>query len=214
MNRRYGWLFIGLGAILAMSTGLLVFYLIRQQELRAIEQARQKVQLAAQRSAATIPIPVAARSLEMEALISSADLVLKEFPVDLVPPTAIPSPQELEHQITIAPIGAGEFFTAHSLASATDALISSQIPSGKALFVFLVLDLLAELTLFAPATMSVPIEVDPKRDPIIATGVTLQNIEVFRVIHPTVTNGSETAPVLLLLLVDPTEAILIKQVRE
>lgn len=45
MNRRYGWLFIGLGAILAISPRLLVFYLIRQQELRAIEQARQEVQL-------------------------------------------------------------------------------------------------------------------------------------------------------------------------
>lgn len=219
MNRRYGWLFIGLGAILAISTGLLVFYLIRQQELRAIEQARQEVQLAAQRSAATIPIPVAARSLEMGALISSTDLVVKEFPVDLVPPTAITSPQELENQITIVPIGAGEFFTARSLASATDAPISSQIPAGKVLFAFPVLDLLAELDIIRPGDrldllLSVPVEVDLGRDPIIATGVTLQNIEVFRVIHPTVTDGSETAPVSLLLLVDPAEAVLIKQVKD
>jgi pilus assembly protein CpaB len=82
VTRRTGWILLSLGLILAIGSGALV-YTILQQQSTALEEQRTA---AAEPVIETVPLPVAARALEPGRPLTAEDVVIKQFPVDLVPP--------------------------------------------------------------------------------------------------------------------------------
>ncbi|MEI8307255.1 MAG: Flp pilus assembly protein CpaB [Chloroflexales bacterium] len=229
MNRRQGWMLVALGVILALGTGVLVFFLLEQQQRSLSAEAQRMAAVQVTPAVATMDLPVAARSLQPGTVIASDDILLKSFPLDLVPVTAITSTARLEKQTLIAPVGQGETFNITKLAGSTGGTVSQQIPTGYVLFVYPVGDLFTQsdiladgdhidmlITLPVPPAPNVTAPNTQGRD---VTAYTLQNIHVFKVLRSnTGSTPSQTAntqpPTALLLALTPEDALLLKRVRD
>lgn len=223
MNSRIGWALVVFGLVLAVGTGGLVFLLLRQQEARAIERARAEAQALAEPVAATMKLPVAARPIAPGAVISGDDILLKDFPLDLVPVAAITETLVLENQIAATAIGQGETISARQLAGQSAAQVSQQAPSGRVVFAYPIADLLTTSDIVRDGDridllITMPISTTDAGGS--ATFFTLQNIEVFRVLREAAppAEGEQAAPAgpptALLLALTPEDAVVIKHVKD
>lgn len=234
MNRRQGWMLVALGVILALGTGVLVFFLLQQQQRNLSVEAQRMAASQVVPAVAMMDLPVAARPLQPGTVITSDDVLLKSFPLDLVPVAAITSTARLENQTIIAPIGQGETFNISKLASSSGGTISQQIPVGRVLFAYPVGDLFTQSNILADGdridvliTLAVPVisstgtlatntAATQGRD---VTAYTLQNVTVFKVLRSNAdTPRSQTAnaqqPTALLLSLTPEDALLLKRLRD
>lgn len=217
MNKQRGWILLSLGLVLALGTGIAVFFLLRQQQAAAMEEARA---LAAQQAApvATLQLPVAARPLTPGTLLSAEDFQLKEFPVDLVPVAAITSSVTLESAVLAEPVGQGETFSVRQLAGENAERVSRQLPAGRVLYAYPVADLLNQINIVEPGDRIDLLITLPVASPDGATGgpvtaFTLQNIEVFDIMRPGPVE-EENPPIALLLSISPDDVVLLKHVKD
>ena len=139
MSRRKGWLFFVLGLVLALGAGALVFVVLTQ--------AQEQVPTAAPPPPPSMKLPVAARPLEPGVTIGTSDYVLKDFPLDLVPLSAITQTSQLDNQFLVSPVGQGETFRKDLFLGSQGQAISQQIPAGKVLFAFPIVDLMGKSNL-------------------------------------------------------------------
>jgi pilus assembly protein CpaB len=220
MNKNRAWIFIALGLLFAIGTGLLIFYTLQQQSAVALQEARAAVEGEAA-TVATLRLPVAARQLEIGSQITPNDYLLKDFPLDLVPITAISSTLELENKTLITTVPQGSTFHTSQFLGAKTAVVSQQIAEGFVVLAFPVADLLSQsdiiedgdaidllLTLDIPAT-------DSEAAPAKSTLITVQNIMVLQVVRETPQQEeTRSTPTALLLRVTPADAVMIKFVKD
>jgi pilus assembly protein CpaB len=219
VSRKHGWILLSLGLILAVGTGAGLFLLLRQQQRTMSEQAIAMAQTAPP-PMITMAIPVAARPLAPGTVLSAEDLLLKEYPLELVPISAITSTVMLESQLIVEPIGQGETISSNKLAGESAARISQQLAVGQMLFAFPIADLLSRSNVINDGDridLLLSLVVGPSEGATDApiTLFTLQNLAVIKVLRPGDSEPAEpAAPVALLLGVTPEEAVLIKHVKD
>lgn len=219
MTKRRGWILITLGLLLAIGAGALVFVVLQQQQQAANERARLLAQES--NSVPMTKIPVAKHALEPGVVLSSADYVLKDFPQDLVPPSALTQTISIDNKVLVQAIGPGEWFRSNLFLGSSGATISQQISQGNVLFAFPIVDLLSQsnliqdgdhIDLFLTLTAT---EEESQAAKIKSTALTMQNIEVMKVLRPPAKDKQEQPPATALLLsLKPEDAVMIKFIKD
>jgi pilus assembly protein CpaB len=215
VGRRKGWMFFALGLILALSAAAMVFVVLQNAE------AKQPV---AAPPPPTAKLPVAARPLEPGMKISSADYIMKDFPLDLVPVSAISETVNLDSQLLVRAVGQGETFRSDQFLGGQGASMSQQIKQGLVLFAFPILDLMSQsdvlkdgdhvdLLITLPAAVATPDAATPDAGKV--TTLSLQNIEVYKVLRTTKKEDQpEGAPTALMCSVTPADAVILKYAKD
>lgn len=219
MKSRRGWAPLALGLVLAIGTGIATFFLLQQQRQAAAAQAEAIV---TQEVApiATMKLPVAARPLTPGTAITPEDVLLKDFPLDLVPVAAITDTIDLEAQVLAEPVGQGETFAVSQLVGEAATRASRKLDAGQVLFAYPINDLLSQsnviedgdrldLLLTLPVLAADGTTIGP------VTTITLQNVAVFKVLRAPGEEETDVGQaVALLLSVAPEEAVLLKHVKD
>lgn len=215
MGKNRAWIFIALGLLLAVGAGALV-YVVLQQQASAPTQSP-----AEQAAVPTLKLPVAARQLEIGARITPSDYLLKDFPLDLVPVSAITDTAKLDNQVVISTITQGGTFQANQFLGAEAAPISDRVAPGNVVLAFPAADLLSSSAVIRDGDrLDLLLTIDPPAatdgaPPQRATLMTVQNIEVLQVLAPPAAEGEPPPkPSALLLSVTPQDAVLIKYVKD
>ena len=146
MSRRKGWMFFALGLVLALSAAAMVFIVLQTAKAQPAEGPPP---------IPTTKLPVAARPLEPGMKLSAADYIMKDFPLDLVPVSAITETVNLDSQLLIRPIGQGETFRSDQFLGGQGSSMSQQIKQGMVLFAFPIVDLMSQSDVGGMATMSI-----------------------------------------------------------
>ncbi len=215
MSRRKGWMFFALGLILALSAAAMVFVFLRDVEAKPPVAAPPPP---------TTKLPVAARPLEPGMKISSADYIMKDFPLDLVPVSAISETVNLDSQLLVRPVGQGETFRSDQFQGGQGASMSQQIKKGMVLFAFPIVDLMSQSDVVKDGDhidllLTLPLKGlrgdDSEKDLGQATALTLQNIEVYKVLRTTKKDDQpEGAPTALMISVTPADAVILKYAKD
>lgn len=224
MSRRRGWTFFVLGLILALTTGTMVFIFLQQQAAAAAEQSRAEA-LRKYAPPPTMKLPVAARPLEPGTTLTSSDYVIKEFPLELVPIAAISETVNLDQKVLVRSIGQGETFHTSQFLGGEGSSVSQQIKKGFVLFAFPIVDLMSQsdvikdgdhVDLYITGKVKELRNDDTEKDLGSATMITLQNIEVFKVLRSTKQQDdkAEGAPQALLISISPADAAILKYAKD
>jgi pilus assembly protein CpaB len=193
----------------------MVYVVLLNQQAQAQEEAAR----IAQEQAAPVPtmkLPVAVRPLEPGTLISAQEYVLKDFPLELVPSTAVSNTEDLENQVLVQPVGQGETFRSSEFLGGNGAAISQQLKQGQVLFAFPVVDLLSQSNLVQDGDhidllLTIQLKGTEGQDGGKATAITLQNIEVFKVLRPQATEeDKQPKATALLFSMKPEDAVMVK----
>jgi pilus assembly protein CpaB len=219
VTRRSGWILFSLGLVLALGSGALVYVLLQQQSTRATEQARAQVIAEVQAQVQTVPLPVAARALDPGRPITTEDIIVKDFPVDLVPTSAVTSSVDLESQVLVRAVGEGELFQRSQLLGENGSTVSQQIRPGFVLFAFPIVDLMGQSNILQDGDrvdlLVTYVQTDPNNpNPSATTALTLQNIEVFKVLRPVDDEGNAGVPTALMCLMSPEDAVMLKFIKD
>lgn len=218
-----------LGLILALGTGVMAFVFLQQQAAIAADNSR-KAALEKYAPPPTLDLPVAARPLDPGTTITKADYVTKAFPLDLVPISAITDTNSLDNKVVVRPIGQGETFHTGQFLGGEGSSLSQQIKKGYVLFAFPIVDLMGQsdiikdgdhVDLYVSAKLQelredgAPVA-EQAKDLGNATALTLQNIEIFKVLRGTKSpdDKSAGAPVALLCSVTSADAVLLKYAKD
>jgi pilus assembly protein CpaB len=208
-------MFFALGLILALSAAAMVFVVLQNAE------AKQPV---AAPPPPTTKLPVAARPLEPGMKISSADYIMKDFPLDLVPVRAISETVNLDSQLLVRAVGQGETFRSDQFLGGQGASMSQQVKNGMVLFAFPIVDLMSQsdvvrdgdhvdLLITLPAAEATPDAATPDAGKV--TTLSLQNIEVYKVLRTAKKEDQpEGAPTALMCSVTPADAVILKYAKD
>jgi pilus assembly protein CpaB len=147
VTRRSGWILLTLGVLLAIGAGALVYVVLQQQSVAAAEQARREVLAQQAPQIPTIKLPVAARALAPGNAVGPDDILLKDFPLDLVPVNALTETTEIENRILARAVGQGDPFQRSMFVGERGESVSQEIPPGYVLFAFPIVDLLGQSNL-------------------------------------------------------------------
>lgn len=223
MTRRSGWILVTLGLVLAIGAGALVYMTLQQQSEVAARTAREQVISQIKEEQQTVPLPVAARALEPGRPLVADDVVVKEFPVDLVPTSAVTSALDLENRVLIRPVGPGETIQRSLLLGESGTALSQQIRQGYVLFAFPIIDLMGQsdliqdgdridllLTTQENVAQGAPEGAVTPR----TSALTLQNIEVFKVLRTVDDEGNQGAATALLCSMRPEDAVMLKYIKD
>jgi pilus assembly protein CpaB len=223
VSRRKGWMFFALGLILALGAGAMVFVVLQQQAAAADKRLYESIQQV-QAQKPTKDLPVAARPLEPGTKISSADYVTKSFPLDLVPLSAITDTAQLDNKLVVRAVGQGETFQTAQLLGGESATMSQQIKQGNVLFAFPIVDLMGQSDVLKDGDhvdllITLPLKEvkgdESEKDLGKATALTLQNIEVFKVLRSAKQDDKqEGAPTALMCSVTPADAVILKYAKD
>jgi pilus assembly protein CpaB len=215
VSRRKGWMFFALGLILALSAAAMVFVVLQNAEAKPVEGPPP---------IPTTKLPVAARPLEPGMKISSSDYILKDFPLDLVPVSAISETVNLDNQLLIRAVGQGETFRSDQFLGGQGASMSQQIKQGMVLFAFPIVDLMSQSDVVRDGDhvdllLTLPLKGlrgdDTEKDLGQATALTLQNIEVYKVLRTAQKEDQpEGAPTALMISVTPADAVILKYAKD
>lgn len=224
MTRRSGWILLTLGLLLAISAGALVYVVLQQQSTAATEQARREVLDQQVAEVPTMKLPVAARPLAPGATIGASDVLLKDFPLDIVPVNAITDTAQIENRILARSVGQGDTFQLSMFVGEEGEALSQALPQGYVLFAFPIVDLLSQSNLIADGdridlflTLSTPPigGAAPDQENIPTTALTLQNIQVLKVLRAEAQEGETKPPaVALLCAMRPEDAIILKHIKD
>jgi pilus assembly protein CpaB len=208
-------LFFALGLILALSAGAMVFIVLQQRPAEV--QAPPPIP--------TTKLPVAARPLDPGMTISSADYIMKEFPLDLVPISAITETAGLDSKLLVRAVGQGETFRTDQFVGGQGATMSQQIKQGFVLFAFPIVDLMSQSDVVKDGDhvdllVTLP-AIQPGADGAAqengkVTALTLQNIEVFKVLRNANQDDQPEggAPAALMCSVSPADAVILKYAKD
>ena len=215
MSRRKGWMFFALGLVLALSAAAMVFVVLQTAKAQPAE---------APPPIPTTKLPVAARPLEAGMKLSSADYILKDFPLELVPVSAITETVNLDSQLLVRPVGQGETFRTDQFLGGQGSSMSQQIKQGMVLFAFPIVDLMSQSDVVRDGDhvdllLTLPLKGmrgdDVEKDLGSATALTLQNIEVYKVLRTTQKEDQpEGAPTALMISVTPADAVILKYAKD
>jgi pilus assembly protein CpaB len=204
-------MFFALGLILALGAGALVFVSLQRP-----------VDAAPAPPIPTAKLPVAARPLEPGKAISSADYIMKDFPLDLVPISAITETAAIEGKQLVRAVGQGETFRSDQFVGGQGATMSQQIKQGFVLFAFPIVDLMSQsdvvkdgdhvdLLITLPAEAADAAAQDASK----VTTLSLQNIEVYKVLRTASQEEQpEGAPTALMCSVSPADAVILKYAKD
>ena len=217
MRRRGGLLTI-LGLILAVATGILIFYLLSQ----ATPAPTDVVVAPTATPLATRPIPVAARELTAGTTISTTDIVERQYPENLVPVGVLTDTQALVGQALIEPLLEGEFFRTTQLRGGQGRPLSEQIEPRKVAMAFTREDLLNQSTVIQEGdaidlmlTLDISQETEEFTREGKSTSYTLQNIRVLRIMRPAPNEANPNPePVAILFEMTPQDAVIAKFVKD
>jgi pilus assembly protein CpaB len=219
MNRK-GWIPLVLGLVLAVGTAVATFVILQQQRQAAAAQAEALVAQQAAAAAPTLKLPVAARPLTPGMTLTEEDVLLKDFPVDLVPVSAITDTISLESQILAEPVGQGETFNYSQFIGETGSRASRKLAAGQVLFAYPINDLLSQSNVIEDGDrldlmVTLPVA-NPDGSTIgPVTAFTLQNVTVFQVLRgPAESEDAVGATVALLLSVSHEQAVVLKHVKD
>lgn len=223
MSRRNGWIFFVLGLALALGTGVIVFLFLQRQAI-AVEQQSRQAALEKYAPPPTLALPVAAHPLAAGATISAADYIMKEFPLDLVPIQAITDTASIDTKLLVQPISQGETFHSAQFLGGQGSALSQQIKKGYVLFAFPIVDLMGQSDILQDGDrvdlyITLPLKAlrndDTESELGKATALTLQNIEVFKIVHSAKQDDAqEGAPTALLCSVTPADAVVLKYAKD
>jgi len=210
-------MFFALGLILALGAAAMVFVVLQNAEAGARDVAPPP-------PIPTTKLPVAARPLEPGMKLSSADYIMKDFPLDLVPVSAISETATLDSQLLVRPVGQGETFRTDQFFGGQGASMSQQIKQGMVLFAFPIVDLMSQSDVVRDGDhvdllLTLPLKglrgEDTEKDLGQATALTLQNIEVYKVLRTAKKEdqpeGTATA---LMCSVTPADAVILKYAKD
>lgn len=216
MPRRRGGILIALGVLLAIASGGLVYYLLRQVPVAAVNVAP---------TATPVPsrsIPVAARVLEAGTTITTTDIITRDYPETLVPVGVITDANALAGQILVERLGEGEFFRPTQLANSAEGPLSQQIPEARVVMAFPVADLLNQSKVINAGdhvdlllTIDVQEGTDTETRVGRSTSYTVQNIRVVKIVRPTPTEDQPNPePTAVLFELTPQDAVIVKFVKD
>jgi pilus assembly protein CpaB len=211
---------LALGFVLAIGAGALVYVTLQQQSEAAARLAREQARAEVQREIQTVPLPVAVRAIEPGRPLTAADFETKDFPIDLVPTSAVTSTADLENRILLRPVGEGETIQRSLLLGESGTALSQQIRPGFVLFAFPIVDLMGQSNLIADGDrIDLLLTVPPTTQPDGTTtarvsALTLQNIEVFKVLRPVDEEGNPGEATALLCSMKPEDAVMLKFIKD
>jgi len=120
----------------------------------------------------------------------------------------------------VQPVGQGETFRGSEFLGGSGAAISQQLKQGEVLFAFPIVDLLSQSNLIQDGDhVDLLLTIQQKgpngEDLGKATAITLQNIEIFKVLRPQATEDEQQPRATALLLsMKPEDAVMIKFVKD
>lgn len=226
MTRRSGWILLTLGVLLAIGAGVLVYVVLQQQSAVAAEQARREVLAQQAPQVPTIKLPVAARALAPGNAVGPDDILLKDFPLDLVPVNALTETTEIENRILARAVGQGDPFQRSMFVGERGEAISQEIPPGYVLFAFPIVDLLGQSNLIEDGdridlylTLNTPLDASaapaPDQATTPTTALTLQNVQVLKVLRQAPREDETKTPAIALLCaMRPEDAIILKHIKD
>lgn len=214
---RRGGILVALGLVLALVTGGLVYYMLRQTVVAA--------QVAAQPETTPIPtepIPVAAVPLSAGATITDTDITTRDYPIDLIPVGVVTQTSSLVGQVVVEPVESGAFFEPSSLASSGSAALSQQIPAARVVMAFPVDDLLSRSLVLREGDfvdMLLSLDITETSDSATRQGraanYTVQNIRVMKIVRDTPTEDNPNPPPQSILFeLSPQDAVIAKFVKD
>jgi pilus assembly protein CpaB len=219
MARSKGWIWLSLALVCALSAGGLSYYFLQRQNTAAQEAILQAQQAAP--PIETVKIPVAARAMEQGTTLVAADIELKDFPLNLAPTSALTDAEVLAGRILSEPLAQGDFFRDSALYGGEGGSLSETIAQGKTVIAFPIVELLATTNLFVEddrvdLLLSFDGAVAPEGvDAGSITGYTVQNARVVRILTAPPTNDNpQPTPTALLLELDPSDAVMVKKVKD
>ncbi len=203
MRTSRSWIFLVIGVVLALATGVVLY------------QIALAPSAAPQAQASTVNVVVARSDIAPRTTLSAEQLVIRAYPADLVPPGAFTSEDEVRGSVTSIRISSGQPILRDALSAASDGDVSSKaIPTGMVMVAFPTNDPLTTAGL-----VSVGDRVDLLATVITGTGettrttqTTLQNIEVIEVIVPTKEQPQRVRS--LVFVVDHQVALVLKYLRD
>ena len=223
MVRTKGWIWISLALICALGAGGLAYYMLQQQRIAAEAAISAAQQRSAVAELVTTEIPVAARDLERGTLIQDTDIVVKAFPVELVPSAVITDMTRLSGQILAEPVTQGDLFRERTLYGSEQGPLSAEIAQGRTIIAFPIVDLFAGTGLLVEGDridllLSVEVEREAQEGAATReklTGYTVQNVRVMRILtDPPTEENPEPRPTALLLELAPGDAVMVKKVKD
>jgi pilus assembly protein CpaB len=217
MPRRRGGILIALGVLLAIASGALVYYLLRQVPVASSVDVAPTATPVPSRS-----IPVAGRVLEAGTTLTTTDIITRDYPETLVPVGVITDSNALAGQILVERLGEGEFFRPTQLANSAEGPLSQQIPEARVVMAFPVADLLTQSKVINAGdhvdlllTIAVQEGTDTETRVGQATSYTVQNIRVVKIVRPTPTEDQPNPePTAVLFELTPQDAVIVKFVKD
>ncbi len=214
---RRGGILMTLGLILALVTGGLVYYMLRQTvAAAAVAQAPETTPVP------TFPIPVAAQPLVVGTTISDTDITTRDYPIDLVPVGVVTQTSSLVGQMVVEPVEGGEFFRPSDLATSGEGALSQLIPASRVVMAFPVDDLLSQsLVVNEGDHVDMLLSLDITESDATATrqgkatSYTVQNIQVRKIVRAASTEDNPNpAPSAILFEMSPQDAVIAKFVKD
>ncbi|HEX6288171.1 MAG TPA: Flp pilus assembly protein CpaB [Herpetosiphonaceae bacterium] len=217
MPRRRGWILILLGLVLALGTGGMVYSLLRQAV--PVESASTVLPPT---PVPTKPVPVAGRALSAGTAISDTDILLQQYPEELVPVGVLTDTAEIEGQLLAEPLQEGEFFRASQMIGSATGELSNQIAEEKVVVAFPVGDLLSQSKVIHEddhvdllLTIEIQEESATETRQGKATNITLQNVRVFRIVRDEATEENPDPEIKSILFeMSPQDAVIAKFVKD
>lgn len=217
MPRRRGGILMTLGLILALVTGGLVYYMLRQTASAAANTQVPEVTPVPMQ-----PIPVAAHPLSAGATISDTDVMMRDYPIDLIPVGVVTQTAGLSGQMVIDSVQEGEFFRPAQLAASAEGQLSQTIEQSKVVMAFPVDDLLSKSLVVREGDrvdLLLSLDVQENTDTELrqgkATSYTVQNIEVVKMVRDQPTEDNPNPPIQAILFeMNPQDAVIAKFVKD
>jgi pilus assembly protein CpaB len=208
---------MALGVILALVTGGMVYYMLRQTAAAAMTAPILETT-----PVPTKPIPVAAQPLTAGTTISDTDITTREYPEDLIPVGVVTETSGLVGQVVVEPVAAGEFFRPADLATSGEGALSQMIPEARVVMAFPVDDLLSKSMVVREGDhvdLLLSLDVTENTDTATrqgkATSYTVQNIQVVKVVRDRPTEDNPNPPVQSILFeMSPQDAVIAKFVKD
>jgi pilus assembly protein CpaB len=221
MARAKGWIWLSLALVCALGAGGLTYYFLQRQSAATQAAVSRAMQEAAPPPVETVAVPVAARKLERGETLTPELFRLKDFPVDLAPSSAITDTELLDGQILAATIAEGDIFRPEALYGGTGAPLSADIEPGRTVIAFPAQDLLGGTGLLVEGDrvdllITSNITEQATGNSLGAlTGYTVQNVRIMRILSPAPTADTPNpAPNAFILELDPSDALMVKAVRD
>jgi pilus assembly protein CpaB len=216
MRGRRNVIFLSLGLVLAVATGMLVFRLVRQ----AAPSAEGGATSVTPTPVPARPIPVAAGPLKAGQVLTTTDITERQYPENLLPVGVVTDTTKLVGQAVVEPIQPGEFFRPSQLRAGS--ALSQVIEPKNVAVAFATEDLLNKSKVIQEGdhidlllTMDVKEETPAGTLQGKATSFTLQNIRVLRIVRDVAGDQNASGqPQAILFEMKPQDAVIAKYVKD